>query len=134
MFQVPQNRRLVAKLALFLMLALGVFGTGCAVVLTPDPDSGIRMGTYEKEPNKDKVPVPNVFVTGLLKNTIGPGNGTVDDFEGETDHKGIHDEPDAIDNARWFLTAGPDGWACDELNKEVDVSIGGEAFDFVCDL
>ena len=129
-----QRNRLVAKLALFSMLPLAAFGTGCAVVLTPDPESGIRMGTFQKEPNKDKVPVPRVEVSGEVITIIGPGNGTVEEFEDETDHRGIHDEPNARENANWGLTAGADGWACDELNKQVNVSVGGEAFDFVCDL
>ena len=129
-----QRNRLVAKLALFSMLSLAAFGTGCAVVLTPDPESGIRMGTYQKEPNKDKVPVPLVEVSGEVISIIGPGDGDVEYFEDETDSKGIHDEPDARENANWGLTAGPSGWACDELNKQVNVSVGGEAFDFVCDL
>lgn len=129
-----QRNRLVAKLALFSMLPLAAFGTGCAVVLTPDPDSGIRMGTYQKEPNKDKVPVPLVEVSGQVIAIIGPGNGTVEEFEDETDHEGIYDAPNARENANWGLTAGPSGWACDELNKQVNVSVGGEAFDFVCDL
>lgn len=129
-----QRNRLVAKLALFSMLPLAAFGTGCAIVLTPDPDSGIRMGTYQKEPNKDKVPVPLVEVSGQVIAIIGPGNGTVEEFEDETDHEGIYDAPNARENANWGLTAGPSGWACDELNKQVNVSVGGEAFDFVCDL
>lgn len=131
-----QRNRLVAKLALFLMLPLAAlaFSSGCAVVLTPDPDSGIRMGTFQKEPNKDKVPVPLVEVSGEVITIIGPGNGDVEWFDDETDSKGIHDEPDARENANWGLTAGPSGWACDELNRQVNVSVGGEAFDFVCDL
>ena len=129
-----QRNRLVAKLALFSMFPLAAFGTGCVVVLTPDPESGIRMGTYQKEPNKDKVPVPLVEVSGQVIRIIGPGNGTVEEFDDETDDKGIYDAPNARENANWGLTAGPSGWACDELNKQVDVSVGGEAFDFVCDL
>lgn len=129
-----QRNRLVAKLALFSMLLLAAFGTGCVVVLTPDPESGIRMGTFQKEPNKDKVPVPLVEVSGQVIRIIGPGNGTVEEFEDETDDEGIYDQPNARENANWGLTAGPDGWACDELNRQVDVSVGGEAFDFVCDL
>ena len=129
-----QRNRLVAKLALFVILPLAAFSSGCLTVLTPDPESGIRMGTYQKEPNKDKVPVPLVEVSGEVIRIIGPGNGTVEMFEDETDEEGIYDAPNARENANWGLTAGPDGWACDELNRQVDVSVGGEAFDFVCDL
>jgi hypothetical protein len=129
-----QRNRLVAKLALFSMLPLAAFGTGCAIVLTPDPDSGIRMGTYQKEPNKDKVPVPLVEVSGEVINIIGPGDGDVEFFEDETNSKGLHDEPDARENASWGLTAGPSGWACDELNRQVTIPVGGEGVDMVCDL
>jgi hypothetical protein len=58
----------------------------------------------------------------------------VQEFDGETDDEGIYDAPNARENANWGLTAGPSGWACDEINKQVNVSVGGEAFDFVCDL
>lgn len=129
-----QRNRLVAKLALFSMLPLAALSTGCAVVLTPDPDSGIRMGTYQKEPNKDKVPVPLVEVAGQVVRIIGPGNGDVEFFENETNSKGIHDEPDARENANWGLTAGPAGWACDEVNAQLDIPVGGEGVDMVCDL
>ena len=130
-----QRNRLVAKLALFSMLPLAAFGTGCAVVLTPDPESGIRMGTYQKEPNKDRVPVPLVEVAGEVITIIGPGDGDVTRFEDEeTNSKGIFDEPNARENANWGLSAGPSGWACDEINKQVTIPVGGEGVDMVCDL
>ena len=132
MFQWGQSSRLLAKLAIVSIILLPAF-SGCVPGPTPVFTGGIRMETYEKVGGSNRVPVPLAPVTGLLDVDYGGGEGYIRDFEDETDYRGVHEEPSAVTNAVWFLSAGPFS-LCNEINRRVTIPIGGEIVRFTCEL
>jgi hypothetical protein len=134
MFQRDHISGLIAKLAIVALILLPAFGSSSC---TPGPSDvfrgGIRMETYEKVSGPNRVPVPLAPVTGLIDEDFGGGEGYVRDFEDETDYRGVHEEPSAVTNATWFLTAGPFS-LCGEINRHVVIPIGGEIVRFTCEL